>query len=304
MKRPVKDIIYRAWQQRLAVPAFNIPYLPMMEPVVKALHDAGSFGLIAVARLEWIKFQAFGLRAIADEYQRLKQEKFTRLHLDHVPVIDEDHKLVDYENIISEAIALGYDSVMIDGSRLPFNENAAATKKVVQMAHAANVPAEAELGAVLGHESGPLPSYDELFLSGRGFTDAQEAKRFVTETGVDWLSVAIGNIHGAISGAAKDAKKVEARLNIEQLRQILTAVNIPLVLHGGSGIRQNALLDGIRNGIAKINVGTTIRQVYEQNTGRGIKAAQEAVYDATMQLLNNEFQVGNSAQIINPASQG
>lgn len=300
MKQPIKGIINSAWHQGLAVPAFNIPYIPMMEPVVKALHDAGSFGLIAVARLEWIKFQAVGLKAIRDEYQRVKQEKFTRLHLDHVPVIDEDHKPVDYENIISEAIDLGYDSVMIDGSRLPFNENAAATKKVVQMAHAAGLPAEAELGAVLGHESGPLPSYDELFRSGRGFTDTQEAKRFVTETGVDWLSVAIGNIHGAVSGAAKNAKKVEARLNIDRLRQIRAAVNIPLVLHGGSGVRQNSIIDGIRNGIAKINVGTTIRQVYEQNTGKGLQTAQEAVYRATVQLLNHELLVGNSARMLNP----
>lgn len=300
MKRPVKDIINSAGRQGLAVPAFNIPYIPMMEPVVKALHDAGSFGLIAVARLEWIKFQAIGLKAIADEYQKLKQEKFTRLHLDHVPVIDEDHKKVEFERIISEAIELGYDSVMIDGSRLSFNENAAATKKVVRMAHAANVPAEAELGAVLGHESGPLPSYEELFASGRGFTDPQEAKRFIVETGADWLSVAIGNIHGAVSGAARNAKKVEARLNIDRLRQIRAAANVPLVLHGGSGIAQSSLLEGIRNGIAKINIGTTIRQVYEQNIGKDLKTAQEAVYRATIQLLNDELLVGNSARTLNP----
>jgi ketose-bisphosphate aldolase len=257
--------------------------------------------LIAVARLEWIKFQAFGLQAIADEYQRLKQEKLTRLHLDHVPVIDEDHKTVDYESIISEAIDLGYDSVMVDGSRLPFTENVAVTAKIVQMAHSAGVPAEAELGAILGHESGPLPSYDELFASGRGFTDTEEARQFVLMTGVDWLSVAIGNIHGAISGAAKNAKKVEAQLNIDRLRQIREAVNIPLVLHGGSGIKQSAILEGIRNGIAKINVGTAIRQPYEQNIVNGIKAAQEAVYRATTQVLNYELQVGNSAQILNPA---
>lgn len=300
MKRPVNDIIRTAWRAGLTVPAFNIPYLPMMEPVIRALCDTKAFGLIAVARLEWIKFQAVGLKAIAEEYQRRKQEKYTRLHLDHVPVIDEDLKTVDYERVIAEAIGLGYDSVMIDGSRLPFDENIAATKKVVQMAHAVSIPAEAELGAILGHERGPLPSYDELFTSGRGFTDLTEAKRFVAETGVDWLSVAIGNIHGAVSGAAKDAKKVEARLNIEHLRQIRAAVGIPLVLHGGSGIKQTAILEGIRNGIAKINIGTTIRQVHEQNIANGIKAAQEAVYQATLQLLNNELHVGDSAKILNP----
>lgn len=301
MKRPVKDIINIAWQKGMAVPAFNIPYLPMMAPVINALRDAGAFGLIAVARLEWIKFQAFGLQAVADEYQRLKQEKLTRLHLDHVPAIDEDQKQVDFEKVFVEAIALGYDSVMIDGSRLPFKENVAAAKKVVQMAHSAGVPVEAELGAILGHESGPLPSYDKLFASGRGFTDPEEAKQFVMMTGVDWLSVAIGNIHGAISGAAKNAKKVEARLNIDRLRQIREAVNIPLVLHGGTGIKQSAILEGIRNGIAKINVATAIRQPYEQNIGSSVKKAQEAVYRATAQILKQELQIENSAKILNPA---
>jgi fructose-bisphosphate aldolase class II len=301
MKRPVKDIIGKALQNGLVVPSFNIPYLPMMEPVIKALHDSGSFGLIAVARLEWVKFQALGLKAVAGEYRELKQEKFTRLHLDHVPVIDEDHKTVDYESIISEAIDLGYDSVMVDGSRLPFNENSAATAKVVKMAHSAGIPAEAELGAILGHESGPLPSYEELFSSGRGFTDPQEAKLFVMQTGVDWLSVAIGNIHGAVSGVAKNSKKVEARLNIDRLRLIREAVKIPLVLHGGSGIRQSSILEGISNGIAKINVGTSIRQPYEQNIAKGIKAAQKAVYKSTLQILNSELRIGNSADILNPA---
>jgi len=273
----------------------------MMEPVINALHDAGSFGLIAVARLEWIKFQAISLKAIAGEYRKLKREDFTRLHLDHVPVIDEDLKQVDYEAVISEAIDLGYDSVMVDGSRLPFRLNAEATAKVVKMAHAAGIPAEAELGAILGHESGPLPSYEELFSSGRGFTDPQEAEHFAAQTGVDWLSVAIGNIHGAISGAAKNAKKFEARLNIERLRQLRDAAGIPLVLHGGSGIQQDYVLEAISNGIAKINVGTAIRQPYEQNVARGIKSAQNAVYEATLQILNNELRIGNSADILNPA---
>ena len=82
---------------------------------------------------------------------------------------------------------------------------------------------EAELGAVMGHEAGPMPPYEELFASGKGFTDVDEARRFVQESGCDWLSVAIGNIHGAISGAAKDAKKVTARLNNDHLRAISAA---------------------------------------------------------------------------------
>lgn len=300
MKDPTARIVSRAWQKSLVVPSFNIPYIPMMEPVARALAEAKSFGLIAVARLEWIKFQAVGLRAIADEYHRLADERFMRLHLDHVPVVDEDNKRVDFERVIAEAIALGYESVMVDGSRLPFAENAAATARVAARAHAAGVAAEAELGAVLGHESGPRPSYEELFASGRGFTDPAEAKRFIAETGADWLSVAIGNIHGAITGAAKDARKVEARLNIGRLRQLREAAGVPLVLHGGSGINRECVLEAIRNGIAKINIGTTIRQVYERSASRGIPAAQDAVYAATRKLLKDELQIENTAALILP----
>ena len=146
-----------ARREGVAIPAFNIPDLPMMEPVVEALRSTDSFGLIAVARPEWIKFQAKSVRAVFEEYQRVKDERFTRLHLDHVPVVDEDNLRVDYEGVIGEAVELGYQSVMVDGSRLSLEENIQATRKIVQMAHAAGVPVEGELGAVFGHEAGPPP---------------------------------------------------------------------------------------------------------------------------------------------------
>ena len=145
-------------------------------------------------------------------------------HLDHMPVIDEDGKHVDYRAAIEEALALGYESVMVDASRLALDDNIRVTREISELSHRKGAPCESELGAVLGHESGPLPPYEELFQSGRGFTDPAEAKRFVVETGVDWLSVAVGNIHGAISGAAKSAKKVEARLDIAHLDKIREVV--------------------------------------------------------------------------------
>ena len=118
-----KEIMNNAWRRGIVIPGFNIPYLPMMEPVIRALHDTGTFGLIMVARLEWIKFKSGSLKAIKEEYEKLKDRNHTRLHLDHVPVIDEDKLLVDFKADISEAIDLGFESVMIDGSRLPLAEN-------------------------------------------------------------------------------------------------------------------------------------------------------------------------------------
>lgn len=291
-----REIMLQAAKDGLVIPAFNIPHLPMMEPIVEALRDARAFGLIQVARLEWMKFKSGSLKAIRDTYAGCKDERFTRLHLDHVPVIDEDNLTVDVEAIIAEAISLGYESVMVDGSRLPLAGNIEATLKVVRMAHQADLPVEAELGAVLGHESGPLPPYEELFRSGRGFTDPGEAKRFVAETGVDWLSVAVGNIHGAISGAAKSAKKVEARINVEHLDLIRQAVaGVPLVLHGGSGIRKESILAGIKHGIAKINVGTTLRQAYEAGAAVSAAEARRRTAAAAAAVLRDELEMVGSA---------
>jgi ketose-bisphosphate aldolase len=284
------------------VPAFNIPYLPMMEPVVAALRACGAFGLIAVARLEWIKFESRSLQAIYDEYQRVKDERFTRLHLDHVPVIDEDNLVVDYESVIREAIDMGYGSVMVDGSRLSLEDNIEATRKITRIAHASGVPVEGELGAVMGHESGPPPPYEELFASGKGFTTPEDARRFVAETGVDWLSVAIGNVHGAIEASVRSGKKVEARLNLDQLQRICEAAQVPLVLHGGSGIRREHIREAFRRGIAKINIATAIRQPYEANIAKSTTAAQQAVYDATILVLTEELGVGSAPEAISKSS--
>ena len=294
------EIVQRALQRKAVVPGFNIPYLPMVDPVVRALRDTNSFGLIMVARLEWEKFGSRSLEAVCAEYRKYNDRRHTRLHLDHVPVIDEDNLPVDYVEIIGRAIRAGYESVMVDGSRLPLAENIACTAKVVKLAHAAGVPVEGELGAVMGHEAGPLPPYEELFASGQGFTDPDEARRFVADTGVDWLSVAIGNIHGAISAAAKGQKKVAARLNIEHLAQIRRTVGVPLVLHGGTGIRKEYIIASIKNGIAKINVGTAIRQPYEQAIGQGVAAAQDAVYRAMLTVIREDLEIENSVSSLNP----
>jgi len=270
-----RQIIQKAFQSRTVIPGFNIPYLPMMKPVVDALRDTGSFGFIMVARLEWMKFKSVSLEAVIEEYEKCKDITHTRLHLDHIPVIDEDEVAVDYLAVIKRALDAGYDSVMVDGSRLPLMENIAHTRAVVDLAHARGVAVEAELGAVMGHEAGPLPPYEELFTSGRGFTDPDEAAEFVRQTGVDWLSVAVGNIHGAISAAKKDTAKFPARLDLDRVENIRDRVEIPLVLHGGTGIPAEQVAQAIKKGIAKINIATAIRQPYEKALAVSTAAAQK-----------------------------
>lgn len=295
-RRPsTRELVSGAFARGTVLPGFNIPYLPMMEPVVAALRDARSVGLIMVARLEWIKLGAGSLEAVAAEYRRTGDRRHTRLHLDHVPVVDEDGLAVDFEAAIGRALDAGYESVMVDGSRLPLEENIACTRRVAAMAHAREVPVEAELGAVLGHEDGPLPPYEELFASGRGFTAPAEARRFVGETGADWLSVAVGNVHGAISAAKRDGEKIEARLDLGHLEKIRRAAGVPLVLHGGTGIRREHVREAVRRGIAKINIATAIRQPYERAAKQSVAAGQRAVYGEVSRIIREDLRLQGSA---------
>jgi fructose-bisphosphate aldolase class II len=287
----LRVIVQNALNAGVAIPAFNVPYLPMIEPVIRAVADQNSFAMIETARLEWFKFDAGGPEAVAKEFFHWQDPDHISLHLDHIPVIDEDGQRVDYLADIQQAIDLGYHSVMVDGSRLPLDENISATRQVAELAHKAGVPCEAELGAILGHEAGPLPPYDEMFVSREGFTKVEEARRFVDESGCDWLSVAVGNIHGAISVGLKDQKKIPARLDLDHLQSLARATSVPLVLHGGSGIPQEYVLASFKKGIAKINIATEIRQAYESallSTGK-VSAAQDAAYMRTAWLIGEYF---------------
>jgi ketose-bisphosphate aldolase len=291
----IQEIMRSAYEKHIIIPSFNMPHLPMLKPVMKALNERGTFGLISVARLEWMKFSSKSIEAVAEEYIKIGDSTVTRLHLDHIPVIDEDHLLVDYMSDIKRAIDAGFQSVMIDGSRLNLQDNIKAVGEVTAYAHKNGVPVEAELGAVMGHEDGPMPSYEELFATGKGFTDIQEAKTFVKETGLDWLSVAVGSVHGAISPSTRDKKKMPARLHIGRLSELNEALRLPLVLHGGSGIALSYLLDSFEHGITKLNIGTDIRQAYESNLTNSVEMAQKVVYKRVLEIVN-ELQIVGSAK--------
>ena len=153
------------------------------------------------------------------------------------------------------------------------------------------ITVEAELGAVSGHEgSGIGLSYEELFATKKGFTKPEEATRFAKESGCDWLSVAAGSFHGAIAASTKHLKKPNARLDIDHIKTLSEVTGkMPLVLHGGSGIEQDYILRAMESGIAKINVGTEIRQPYEfalEEKPGDIAYAQEKVYERTRWVIH------------------
>ncbi len=295
-----KDAMSRAREKKTVIPAFNIPYLPMLKAVAQAIVDENTIAMIHVARLEWEKFKAGSLEAVAEEYAKYADSDHTLLHLDHVPVIDEDMKRVDYMPIFRRAIEAGYKSVMIDASRLDLRGNIDATKEAAELVHAHGMPIEAELGAVIGHEKGEAPPYEELFASKRGFTDVEEARVFARESGCDWLSIAAGSIHGAIADGLKDKKKPEARLDIEHIKNIEAATGLPLVLHGGSGIRKEYIVEAIKSGIVKINVGTEIRQAYEQAFAKNsdIEEARDSCYERTREVISQFLDITNNRTLL------
>ncbi len=290
-----KTAMQSARLHKTIIPAFNIPYLPMVKPVVQATVDEDGVAMVQVARLEWEKFASQSPEAVAEEYEKYKDPAHTLLHLDHVPVIDEDNRQVDYLSILRRALNCGYQSVMVDGSRLPLQENIRCTRQAAELAHSHGACVEAELGAVSGHEGDGIGlSYEELFASKKGFTDVDEAMRFVNESQCDWLSVAAGSFHGAIAGAARREKKPEARLDIAHIAALHEATGgMPLVLHGGSGINQSYILNAIAAGITKINVGTEIRQAYENALDErpgDVEYAREQVYMRTRWVISSFLQ--------------
>ena len=296
-----KITVRKALENGLVVPAFNVPYPPMLKPIAQAIVDEDSVAMIQVARLEWEKFESVSLEHIAEEYAKYAVEGHTLLHLDHVPVIDEDHLEVDYISLIERAIRAGYQSVMVDASRLDLAGNIAATKAVADIAHAAGIPVEAELGAVMGHETSQATiPYDEIFEKKLGFTEVSDALEFVRGSGCDWLSVAVGSVHGAIADNLKDQKKPAARLDIDRIAEIRKALDIPLVLHGGSGIENDYITRGIRAGIAKINVGTELRQPYERamREKSDVEFARAQVYTRCRELIRDFLHTAGDAKIL------
>jgi ketose-bisphosphate aldolase len=184
-------------------------------------------------------------RAAAEELGRP-----AALHLDHGASYD----------LAARCVEAGYTSVMIDGSKLPFDENCALTRRVVGMAHAAGVSVEGELGHVAHNDGGEDPS--------RFFTRPERAARFVAETGVDALAVAVGTAHGFYKG--------EVRLDLELLSRIREAVGeTALVLHGGSGVPDELLRRAVACGINKINFGTELKNAFTLAVKRSLNATDE-----------------------------
>ncbi|MGI6149982.1 MAG: class II fructose-bisphosphate aldolase [Firmicutes bacterium] len=218
-----------------AVGAFNVHNMEDVQGVVWAAEELGT-PVIVMASESALKYA--GVPYIA-QLVRTAAEAVSipiALQLDHGSSFE----------IAKACIECGFTSVMIDGSRLPFAENAALTRQVVELAHAHGVSVEAELGRVGGKEDDLEVAAQDAFL-----TNPDEAVEFVRQTGIDVLAPAIGTVHGLYKG--------EPKLDFARLREIARRVDVPLVLHGGSDLPVDALQEAIRCGIAKVNIGTDLK---------------------------------------------
>ncbi|MFH0963819.1 MAG: class II fructose-bisphosphate aldolase [Planctomycetota bacterium] len=225
-----KELLLAARQRGSAVGAFEVWNLESVQAAVRAAETHRQAVILAIGPIE-IEYAT--LEALAEIALRAARSARVpvAVHLDHG----------DSFEMAVQAIRNGFTSVMIDASGLPFEENVRTTTEVARVAHAAGVSVEGELGVL-----GTLEGGEE---GGRAVcTDPQDAQRYVEETGIDALAVAIGNAHGFYQGTPT--------LDFERLAAIRERVSVPLVLHGGTGIPEELLRKAIGLGIAKVNVAT------------------------------------------------
>jgi ketose-bisphosphate aldolase len=233
-----KDALEGAFREGRAVGAFSVYNLEGALAVCRAAEDEGTPVILQAGSSA---FRYAGRRPLAALAVAAAEESSAEVgvHLDHSRGLGE----------IRECLELGYTSVMVDGSRLTFEDNVALTKKAAEAAHGSGAWIEAELGGLSGDEDRSGAGQ-----AGEPMTDPEDAARFVEETGVDALAVAIGNVHGFVP--------YEVELDLGRLAEIRERVPVPLVLHGASSLPDDQVEGAIALGVAKINVNAELRRAF------------------------------------------
>lgn len=247
-----KDILLDAKKNKYAVPAFNIHNLETIQAVLQGAVEMNSPVIIATTPGTVNYAEAEYLVAILKAAAK-KHNIPIALHLDHCPEVE----------FLKDCIRAGYKSVMIDASLEDFEENIRITKEVVEFAHKHNVTVEAELGRVGGEEDHRVVEEEDTLL-----TDPKMALDFVKRTNVDSLAVAIGTAHGVY--------KLEPKLDFERLKKMNEIIEVPLVLHGGSGVPHESVIKSIENGICKVNIATEIKIPYADTVKNYFKEHPQA----------------------------
>ena len=243
-------IFNAARQGHYAVGAFNTNNLEWTRAILKAAQETNTPVLIQVS---------MGAAKYMGDYKLVKTlvEEEMRVMGITVPVVMHlDHG--NYE-AAKACIEAGYTSVMFDGHDLPFEENLAKTKEIVELAHAKGISVEAEVGSIGGEEDGIIGAGE--------LADVEEAKQ-IAALGVDYLACGIGNIHG------KYPENWQG-LNFDRLKELADAIDTPLVLHGGSGIPQEQVVKAIKMGVSKVNINTECQLAFADATRKYVEAGKD-----------------------------
>lgn len=242
MLTDLNGVLVPARKNGYAVGLFNVVDLEMARGVIEAAEENNSPVIIGTAE-RFLDFMP--LEYIADMLIPMARRASVpvAVHFDHGKTRENCLKAID----------CGFTSIMFDCSRLPYEENVSKMKEITEIAHQKGVTVEGELGAVMDLEGSIEGEPDKLTGSPSDyFTDPDVAKDFVTRTGVDALAVSVGNAHGAY--------KFPPKLDFERIAAIQNKVNVPLVLHGGSGLTDEDFRKAIELGIAKVNIFTDINE--------------------------------------------
>ncbi len=258
----MKEMLIKAKAEKYAVGQFNINNLEFTQAILQAAQEENSPVILGVS--EGAGKYMGGFVAVVHMVKGLIESYNitvpVAIHLDHGSSFEK----------CKEAIDAGFTSVMIDASHHPFEENVQITKQVVEYAHAHGVSVEAELGTVGGEEDGVI--------GGINYADPQECKKLVEQTAIDCLAPALGSVHGPYKG--------EPNLGFKEMEEISQLADLPLVLHGGTGIPTHDIQRSISLGTAKINVNT-------ENQIAATKAIRE--------ILNNDQKVYDPRKYLAPA---
>lgn len=235
----MKDLLAQAHAHHFAVPAFNISSNMLLNGAIEASEEAGSPVILAIHPDELSFVRPSFVKAAIEE--AVQASVPVCIHLDHGSSLAQ----------IMAAIRYGFTSVMMDASLLPLEQNIAACKQVVELAHAVDVSVEGELGTI-----GSTGTYAEAGTEEIIYVNPDDVEVFVGEAGVDTLAVAVGTAHGIYP---KDKKP---KLKLDLLKEITSRVDIPLVLHGGSANPDEEIAKAVKLGINKINISSDIKNAF------------------------------------------
>lgn len=248
----MSEVLRDAQRNGYAVGSFSSRFTRMVRPILMGAMKMDSPVIIQESQIEVVRHK-LPLRTLASEVFRqlddLQPDIPVILHLDHTKDI----------SVIQEAIDCGFTSVMIDASTKTFEENVAITQKVVSMAHPRGITVEAELGKI------GTTDFAETDTDLQEYTNPEEARKFVEETGVDALAVSVGTAHGAYSDIRKP------HVDLERIREINELTNVPLVLHGGSGVPSEMVTAAVKlpsGGVCKVNIATDLETAQLAVIGR------------------------------------